>query len=100
MPLVEVVESETTVQFGDTITFNCTIRSHPNFTKVYWEKINGDNVTTLTSGTNGVRGSTVDMPSLTIIFVTSTDSGDYSCNAENIIGVGTSRASKLKVIAG
>ncbi|CAG2212939.1 HMCN [Mytilus edulis] len=51
-------------------------------------------------GTNGVRGSTVDMPSLTIMFVTSTDSGYYTCIAENIIGVGTSRASNLKVIAG
>lgn len=100
MPLVEVAGEKTTAQFGDTITFNCTIRSHPNFTKVYWEKRNGDTVTTLTAGTNGITGITIDIPSLTIIFVTSTDSGYYTCNSENVVGVGTSRALNLKVNAG
>lgn len=100
MPIVEVQIEEQTAQFGDTISINCTVRSHPNHTHVYWEKRNGDAVTTLTSETNGIRGSSIYMPSLTIMFATSTDTGSYTCNAENVIGVGISQASKLQINAG
>lgn len=67
---------------------------------MYWEKKNGGEVITLTSQTKGIRGITVGTPSLTILFVTSTDTGSYTCFAINNVGVGESKTAELKVIAG
>lgn len=100
VPLVEVGVREQTAHFGEELTIHCNVTSSPVHKTVYWEKRNGDEVITLTSQTKGIRGITVGTPSLTIIFVTSTDTGSYTCFAKNNVGVGKSRTTELKVIAG
>lgn len=97
---MEIEVREQTAHFGEELTINCSVQSNPIHEKVYWEKRNGDEVTTLTSQTKGIRGITIVVPSLTIIFVTSTDTGSYICYAKNSVGVGKSKTIMLNVIAG
>lgn len=100
IPIVKVESEEYIAQYGDKVTFGCNVISYPDHTTVYWEKQVGNTITKLDSTTRGINGSTIDSPSLTIILVTSTDSGSYSCKAENAVGVGSSRKVLLKVDAG
>ncbi|XP_076080046.1 contactin-4-like [Mytilus galloprovincialis] len=100
IPTAKVEVREQTAHFGEEITIQCTVQSDPHHATVYWEKRNGDKITTLTSQTKGIRGITIVVPSLTIMFVTSTDNGTYTCYAENSVGVGKSKTIKLNVIAG
>ncbi|CAC5426426.1 unnamed protein product [Mytilus coruscus] len=100
VPNVEVEVREQTAHFGEELSIQCTVQSDPVHGKVYWEKRNGDEVTSLTSQTKGIRGITIDQPSLTIMFVASTDTGSYTCYAQNSVGVGKSKTTKLNVVAG
>lgn len=99
VPLVEIEVREHTAHYGEELTIHCNVTSSPVHKTVYWEKRNGGEVIPLTSQTKGIRGITVEAPSLTIIFVTSTDTGSYTCFAKNNVGVGESRTAELKVIA-
>lgn len=92
--------SHYTAHFGENATIKCQVKSNPNHTFVYWEKTVGDTIIKMTSTTKGISGSTVENPSITIEHVTPTDSGLYTCHAENIVGISSSRSINIKVKAG
>lgn len=72
--------------------------AYPNVTHVYWEKeVNGfRNV--INSWTVGIRGASLETPSLTIVKSTTADAGNYKCVATNDVGTGISETITLKVI--
>lgn len=88
------------VPFGSDVDLKCSVTAFPNHTNTFWHKNRNDVITTITKDTEGVTGSTIDMPTLTIEFVTTHDAGSYTCFAENSIGIGSSRTILVSVIGG
>lgn len=86
--------------YGHTITLECNVTSIPVNTNVYWQRTTDGTVTNITSFDLNVNGVTVMEPSLTILKATVTDSGMYTCNAENLIGTGQSDTTNLTVVGG
>lgn len=82
------------------ITLECTVYSNLPLTDVYWTKYANGMKTIISAGRSGITGSTLDVPSLTILNATLTDSGDYACVVKNGIGIGKSKISKLTVYGG
>lgn len=86
--------------FGSSYTIECQIISHPAHTTVYWQHNYNGIIRTIKNDTLGVSGIFIDNPSLTIDFITTSDSGKYTCIAENVVGVGKSQDVDLKVNGG
>lgn len=100
-PLVEVDSSLHTVVIGNRITMSCRVTAVPPAIEIYWwKRISGDIYSTISSGTTGTTGASVEIPSLTLIMPTKSDSGEYYCFATNDIGTGGSLPTILTVIGG
>ncbi|XP_072409561.1 cell adhesion molecule CEACAM5-like [Chiloscyllium punctatum] len=87
---VTIVRSEPQgeVKEGDRVTLTCNSRSNPG-ARYTWYK---DNVNTAVNrGTGNI---------LTIRSITPTESGDYYCKAENVIGEQTSKSFRIEVLYG
>ncbi|XP_072423590.1 B-cell receptor CD22-like [Chiloscyllium punctatum] len=85
---VTIVRSEPQgeVKEGDRVTLTCNSRSNPG-ARYTWYK---DNVNTaVNKGTGNI---------LTIRSITPTESGDYYCKAENVIGEQTSKSFRIEVL--
>ncbi|CAG2188582.1 HMCN [Mytilus edulis] len=97
-PVVNVGYRISSIGYGEKVTLFCNFTAYPNVTRVYWEKeVNGaKNV--INSWTVGIRGASVESPSLTIVKSTTADVGNYKCVATNVIGTGYSETISLKVI--
>lgn len=78
----------------------CYVNATPDHTDVYWKHEVSGVERTLNEGTTGVRGSSVEVPSLTIITVTTSDIGFYTCMARNYVGTGRSQPIELLVNGG
>ncbi|XP_052084592.1 adhesion G protein-coupled receptor L4-like isoform X2 [Mytilus californianus] len=97
VPNVFVRESSYTVQLGSSITLECDVSSDIQLLSVeWWRRIKNDVfVITSSSNTNKYSGSTISNPSLTVISMTESDQGIYTCVAYSEIGEGKSQDIKL-----
>lgn len=100
IPNVTIKHNAYNTTYGYNVTLDCLIDSFPNHTHVYWRHIYDGTVSNITSDSPGVYGSTVTDPSLTLLQVTSWDSGHYICFAVNIVGTGESEPIILAVLGG
>ena len=100
IPTVTIKHAAYNTTYGFNVTLECMIVSSPNHTHVYWQHIYNETVLNITSDSPGVYGSKVTDPSLTILHVTTEDSGDYICFAVNIVGTGNSEPTSLTVLGG
>lgn len=86
--------------YGKEVTIECTVTAIPDVIKIFWEKsVNGE-ISSINARTLGIQGSIVKNPSLIILNATLTDSGYYTCFAENKVGIGMSRTTYLNVHGG
>lgn len=86
--------------YGYEHTIECYVNATPDHTDVFWKHEVSGVVRTLNEGTTGVRGASVEVPSLTIITVTTSDIGFYTCMARNYVGIGSSQPIELLVNGG
>lgn len=100
IPKTGILQDEYLAYFGKNITLHCHVTGSPQPTDIYWEKSVNNGSKLIRSDTAGIHGSTLESPSLTIIYVTTMDSGMYMCHAVNIVGIGRSRQIKLQVVGG
>ncbi|CAG2194109.1 HMCN [Mytilus edulis] len=92
------VSRVSSVEFGKSVTINCTVTSLPAATQITWQR-NVNNVnTTIDIRMIKYSGGTTSNPSLTISRVQADDQGQYFCQASNIEGTGTSNYVNLTVI--
>ncbi|VDI64481.1 Hypothetical predicted protein [Mytilus galloprovincialis] len=98
IPKTGILQDEYLAYFGKNITLHCHVTGSPQPTDIYWEKSVNNGSKLIRSDTAGIHGSTLESPSLTIIYVTTVDSGMYMCHAVNIVGIGRSRQIKLQVV--
>lgn len=100
MPKVRIGNAMYVTVYGESVTLDCAITADPPVSMVYWIKNKNGLNFTLTVGSIGVFGSTVETPSLTIEHPSKSDAGVYWCFAINAIGHGSSLSSSLVVIGG
>lgn len=102
IPGVHIESVIYTVNYGKRVTLNCTVISSPPHLEVYWVKnstfYNGINI--IRHGEFGTSGSTTNNPSLTINTARTSDRGNYTCVAKNLIGTGSSHPTILEVKGG
>ncbi|CAC5403637.1 HMCN [Mytilus coruscus] len=86
---------------GYTIALTCVINNaFPAVSKVYWERYISGSTTIISSASIGLKGVTVEEPSLIIPSATEMMSGEYTCFAVNSVGTGSSLPVQLTVQAG
>lgn len=90
------------VKYNDLLTIVSTVQKNVNFPirKIYWQYKNNGVLTHIEAGTHGITGSTIEVPSLTIQTVTTSESGLYTCFATNDIGTGHSELINVTVVGG
>ncbi|CAG2214958.1 unnamed protein product [Mytilus edulis] len=98
LPVVSIGNPFHTAKFGESYTMNCQVNANPNHTEIYWQHNSNGLIRIIKADTRGVRGVSLDDPKLTIDSVTTSDVGNYTCFAENIVGTGNSRSVSLKVV--
>lgn len=99
-PSVQVSVNFLSVKFGDQAKLVCDVASDLPIILVYWEKKSNSGITRISSTTIGTNGTSLDNPSLTILYSTSTDSGYYTCFAGNVVGKNHSLAINFTVFGG
>ena len=100
LPSIQVPRESYTVNYGKSITLECTVVSKPEHTSVNWTKLIDGNDISINFINGKYGGSTVDVPSLTIYNVEESDAGSYVCTATNENGVGNSTQINLVVNGG
>ena len=97
LPVINTTQTTVIANQSQTVTLHCLITAGLPSSIVYWKKYaNGifTNVPVITSG------GTVSFPSLVFPSVEVTDSGTYSCFAQNSVGVSNSSLITLTVHPG
>ncbi|CAC5383738.1 unnamed protein product [Mytilus coruscus] len=97
-PVVNVGYKISSIGYGEKVTLFCNMTAYPNVTHVYWEKEVNRTKNVINSWTVGIRGASVEAPSLTIMKSSTADAGNYRCVATNDVGTGYSESISLKVI--
>lgn len=100
IPIVEIGSGALNSSYGDSVTLECNVSSQTALHKIYWERNSSGNVITISSDLAGINGVTIESPGLTINVTTLSDSGFYTCVAENSYGIGKSTPIKLNVKGG
>lgn len=86
--------------YGHNMTLHCIILSSQKHRYIYWQHISKSKVINITSETPGMYGATMTEPSLTLLEITTSDAGQYTCFAVNIVGTGQSESTTLIVLRG
>ncbi|CAG2249887.1 unnamed protein product [Mytilus edulis] len=103
IPIVNIESNNYVVMYGSSLTMACSIStSGQSFEvrKIYWKKNSSGIITTIVEDTDGISGSSIEVPSLTILNVTTSESGIYTCFAKNGIGTGQSKHINVTVTGG
>lgn len=98
IPNVTIDTRRHTVEYGQNITLQCNIISIPTQRKIYWQKRVNHTVINITRE-NPDREKSFES-SLTIFKAEMSDSGEYICYAENLLGTGKSNLTNVKVVGG
>lgn len=86
-------------QFGQNVILACNVTSATTLTNVVWRKYsNGVPNNLVVTGSSHYSGGTTFTPSLTILTLTFSDSGNYDCSATNVAGTTRSSQMTLNVI--
>lgn len=86
-------------QFGQNVILACNVTSATTLINVVWRKYsNGVPNNLVVTGSSHYSGGTTFTPSLTILTLTFSDSGNYDCSATNVAGTTTSSQMTLNVI--
>ena len=94
IPVINTTQTTVIANQSQTVTLHCLITAGLPASIVYWKKyVNG----ILTNVTGTTSGGTVSSPSLVFPSVDVTDSGTYSCFAQNSVGVSNSSLITLTV---
>ncbi|CAG2220245.1 unnamed protein product [Mytilus edulis] len=100
IPVVTIPQSAYSETTGQSVTLQCTVFSPDTaLQSVSWIFNNGVSTKRITQSSNATKytGTTTTTPSLTIINLSSTDVGTYTCTATNTGGTGSSNAISLSV---
>ncbi|CAC5425257.1 HMCN [Mytilus coruscus] len=98
IPKVEITSVTQIVEYGQPFTLDCNITSFSNYTSVYWQQLYNGTTSNITSDYPGLTNISTMFPSMTIMKAVSSNSGLYTCYAENIVGTGSSDAVNVTVI--
>lgn len=98
IPIVQVLQSQYSVNIGSSRTLECTVTANPTHTNVYWQRNVAGQLTQITIDNVKYSGSTVGNPSLTVNNAENNDEGFYICFATNSVGTGQSANTYLDVI--
>lgn len=99
-PLVQINDNRSIqVKYGGALTIESNIRSYKPYPirEIYWQFINNGIVTRIDSKINGKY---IDNASLVIKYVTTSESGQYTCFAANDVGSSKSNSIDVNVIGG
>ncbi|XP_076116652.1 uncharacterized protein LOC143084129 [Mytilus galloprovincialis] len=91
-PKVTILRQSHFVQIGTTVTFVCNIESNPAISELWWTDNQAKHITDKLR----YNGGNIHNHNLIIISVTDSDSGVYTCNANNTEG--TSKATTTLII--
>lgn len=89
--------------YGRSLTIECSVQASdnsPSVLEIYWKYINNGVITKIDQYTDGISGSSIETPSLTILIMTSSESGIYTCFARNNLGTGQSKQVNVTVTGG
>ncbi|XP_076087724.1 cell adhesion molecule CEACAM2-like [Mytilus galloprovincialis] len=101
-PKVNIQSNQYVVKYGSPLTIASSVQTtefNP-VSDVYWQFNNNGVITKISEETDGINGSTIKIPSLTILNVTSSESGTYTFYAKNDIETGHSRPIHVFIIGG
>ncbi|XP_071151133.1 contactin-4-like, partial [Mytilus edulis] len=86
---------------GYTVTLVCKVKNAiPEVFRVYWQRYLHGSITVISSASIGIKGVTVESPSLIIPSAMESMTGEYTCFAVNSVGTGSSLPATLTVKAG
>lgn len=101
--IVHVEKDHYVVMYGRSLTLECsfhTVINSPPVRDIYWQYSNNGVITTIEKDTYGISGSSIEVPSMTIWAVTTSESGTYICFAKTDNGTEQSRPINVTVIGG
>lgn len=99
-PIVNIGSVFYTTVFGTPVTIDCFIIADPQVRYVFWQKNVNGYLTSITHGAVGTQGISPTIPSLTIMFPSKSDQGEYTCFGVNDLGQRGSIPTLLKVSGG
>ncbi|OWF41783.1 basement membrane-specific heparan sulfate proteoglycan core protein-like [Mizuhopecten yessoensis] len=97
IPTVTIFQTAFGAQVSTTITLGCTVTSAATVLSVYWRRDMGSGFVDITIDGTHFSGSTITVPSLTLINADITDSGTYQCFATNAGGIGSSATASVTI---
>lgn len=81
---------------GYTVTLICKVtNAFPEVFRVYWQRYLHGSITVISSASIGIKGVTVESPSLIIPSAMESMTGEYTCFAVNSVGTGSSLPATL-----
>ncbi|XP_033753605.1 hemicentin-1-like isoform X5 [Pecten maximus] len=99
LPIVTIAQTAFGAQVSTTITLGCTVSSSSTVTSVFWQRDVGSGTQTITIDGVNFSGSSVAIPSLTIINADTADTGTYQCFATNAAGTSSSVSATVTIVS-
>ncbi|XP_062603009.1 hemicentin-1-like isoform X17 [Saccostrea cucullata] len=94
-PVVDITQTSYSAVTGSNVVIPCTVSASPAATSVQWKFTSGSGseVTISASSSKYTLSNSLNFPQLTILSVSSSDSGTYQCSATNAVGTGSDTTS-------